>query len=452
MSAIDIDRLVGQIAEFASDGIFVAELVNDGSSFPTILWCNSSACAQSGYKSSELRGKPLYRIIGGQKDAKVFVEIADRMQQPTPIQKRFENVAKDGTGYQVCLSLRPVEDKKFPNRYWIGLQRDDTENDSMRNDLKTARQELKLYKRRLWDAIEALPDAFVMYDINDRLVVCNNKYKEFYAASAPAIYPGASFVDIMRYGVENGQYPEAKGREEEWLQDWFQWHLDRRRSSTKPLERELPGDRHILIHDIETENGDIVGLRTDVTELQQKKKELEKLTISLEKARKEAEIASLTDPLTRVGNRRGLTRFLEQVAKPGKTDFEVAFIHFDLDHFKEVNDEYGHAAGDLVLCKVADALRKSTRSEDFIARVGGDEFVVVLLSKNAQRAAEKIAKRLLDDCKREVRFDDNLLSYGISIGIAVSTSGELDDLQERADKALYDAKAQGRGTYVCYAA
>jgi len=445
---LDIDRLVGQIAEYASDGIFVADFAANISSEPIILWCNKSLCQQSGYEKSELLGKPLHNVIGGQKQSKIFSEISDRIHQNTSIRKRFENHRNDGSGYQVSLFLQPVENKEFPNRYWIGFQRDNLENEEMRSELEIARQELKLYKRRLWDAIEALPDAFVMYDTNNLLVVCNSKYKEFYSASSPAIFQGAAFEDIMRFGVENGQYPEAEGKEDKWLEDWLNERLDRRNRTAKPIERELPGNRHILIHDIETGSGDIVGLRTDVTELQHKKKELEKLTISLAKAKEQAESASRTDSLTGLGNRRGLDTFMAQVARPGKIKFEVALIQIDLDHFKAVNDEYGHAAGDQVLCAAADALREATRAEDYIARVGGDEFVIVLLSKKAQKAAETVAKRVIAASQKAVLYDGHALNFGTSIGIAVSTEGELLRLQEHADMALYDAKDQGRGKYI----
>lgn len=447
---LDIEKLVGQIAKYSSDGIFVADLMPDASSLPKIMWCNNSACELSGFAQEELLDQPLYVLIGGSQDAKIYIEIVERMHQHAPIEKRFANITKAGKNFQMSLSLQPVEDETNPTRYWIGFQRDITTDEIMRNELRISQKELTLYKQRLWDAIDALPDAFVMYDVNDQLVVCNSKYKEFYAASAPAIYPGALFKDIMRYGVENGQYPEAKGREEEWLEEWYQWHLARRKGGTEPIERELPGDRHILIHDIETENGDLVGLRTDVTELTHKKRQLEKLTRSLEKAKDQAEVASRTDPLTGVGNRRGLEIYLDEVAKRRKPNHEVAFVHFDLDHFKAVNDEYGHAAGDAVLCRIAETLQQCTRSADFIARIGGDEFVVVLLAEKAQKVAETVAQRVTEACKRAVRYEGHALRFGTSIGIAVANDDELLQLQKRADEALYDAKAQGRGKYVLY--
>lgn len=368
------------------------------------------------------------------------------MHQRVPIQERLENTKKDGTRYHANISLQPVDDKRLPDRLWIGCQQDFSDSQEMSSQLAIARQELNLYKQRLWDAIEALPDAFVMFNAENRLVVCNNKYKEFYAASAPAIHPGAAFEDIMRFGLENGQYPEAQGREEVWLQE----RLDRSKRTANPTTRELPGGRHVLIHDIVTSNGDVVGLRTDVTELQKKKNDLELLSVSLAHAKEVAEAASRTDPLTGVGNRRGLDTFMAKLIKPIIVETQIALIHIDLDHFKQINDQYGHAAGDEVLCEVADIFRKSTRPEDFVARVGGDEFVIVLLSNKAQRAAKTVAKRIIAACKKAFRLNEHKLEFSTSIGIAISDNGEFGGLRENADSALYEAKSAGRGKYVCF--
>ncbi len=444
---MELEDLVNQIAELASDGIFIADARPLDTCFPKILWCNDAACVQSGYARSELLGGPLDPILGGKLGSEVLAEIRDHLAANEPVRKRFRNYKKDGTPYWVSLSLRPTGDQTDSNRYWIGFQHDITDYEDLRGSLASARQELELSQKRLWDAIEALPDAFVMYDKDNRLVVCNNKYKEFYAESAQAIFPGAAFEDIMRFGIQNGQYPEAAGKEEEWLKS----RLDRNNRTSKPFERELPGERYIVIHDVETDNGDIVGLRTDVTELRRKKIKLEKLSKSLAHAKAVAETESRTDPLTGVGNRRGLDLFMDNIAERSSAGSEVALIHIDLDRFKEINDVYGHSAGDHVLRVVASVLRDAIRSEDFVARVGGDEFVIVFPSRKARDAAESTARRIISECKKAVIFEGNELRFGASIGIAVAERTDMGGLMDSADVALYDAKASGRGRYVCYA-
>ncbi len=125
----------------------------------------------------------------------------------------------------------------------------------------------------LVDAIEAMSDGFVMWDDEDRLITCNNRFRQLYAKSAAAIFPGAHFDDILRFGVENGQYPQAGADTEAFLEDIRSWH----RATSGSIERLLPDGRWLMISERRTTNGGIVGIRTDITEL---KKTLDELAIA----------------------------------------------------------------------------------------------------------------------------------------------------------------------------
>ena len=118
-------------------------------------------------------------------------------------------------------------------------------------------------RRVLENAIEAMSDGFVMFDANDRLVVCNRRYRELYAVSAPFIYPGALFEDIIRGGAERGQYPQAGADIEAFVKDVTAWH----RGDHAPMERLLPNGRWLLVTERRTEDGGTVGIRTDITAL-----------------------------------------------------------------------------------------------------------------------------------------------------------------------------------------
>ncbi len=134
---------------------------------------------------------------------------------------------------------------------------------------------------RMWSALEELPDGFVLYDSEDRLLMCNETYREIYAASAPAIFPGASFEDILRYGLEQGQYLEAEGREEAWLEDRLAAH----RGAERALEQQLGDGRWLRVYERPLSDGGRVGLRIDISEAKRIEQELEE-------ARQRAEIAS----------------------------------------------------------------------------------------------------------------------------------------------------------------
>ncbi len=137
-------------------------------------------------------------------------------------------------------------------------------------ELETAQAVAEETKARLEEAIEGLPDGFCYYDASDRLVMCNTRYREIYADSAGSIQIGRSFEEIIRHGVENGQYPEAAGREEEWVQARLERHL----SGEGTVEQLLPGGRWLRIVERRTVTGGIVGFRVDISELKHREEEL----------------------------------------------------------------------------------------------------------------------------------------------------------------------------------
>lgn len=122
----------------------------------------------------------------------------------------------------------------------------------------------------LQDAIAALPDGFVLYDKNDRLVLCNDKYREIYADSAEVIQPGMSFESIIRYGVERGQYPTAMEDPERWIEQRMEFHYH----PTSPIEQKLSDGRWLRVFEQTTERGQIVGFRVDITELKEREQAL----------------------------------------------------------------------------------------------------------------------------------------------------------------------------------
>jgi diguanylate cyclase (GGDEF)-like protein len=113
----------------------------------------------------------------------------------------------------------------------------------------------------LENAIESMPDGFVMWDAEDRLVTCNSRFRAQYPISAPFIQPGAHFADIIREGAERGEYPQAFGDVETFVKKTITWHL----GNNPPMERPLSGGRWVKITETRTPDGGIVGIRTDIT-------------------------------------------------------------------------------------------------------------------------------------------------------------------------------------------
>jgi two-component system cell cycle response regulator len=157
---------------------------------------------------------------------------------------------------------------------------------------------------------------------------------------------------------------------------------------------------------------------------------------------------AFTDSLTGLYNRRYLMTHLDRklmgIAETGKP---VSVMLFDVDHFKAVNDTHGHGVGDDVLVKLAEVASDNLRSVDLVARLGGEEFVVVMPESNAQTAMQVAERLCAQVAESSVPLPDGSpLSVTISIGVATSeTADEMaDDLLERADAALYGAKNAGR--------
>lgn len=130
---------------------------------------------------------------------------------------------------------------------------------------KHAQEQAEKSERILRESIEALNEAFALYDPQDRLVYCNEKYRQVYAYSADLLRPGVAFTDVIRHGAENGQYPEAAGRVEAWIEE----RMQTRRQSSSDLIQPLADGRILRIAERRTPDGYTVGFRIDITELVQ---------------------------------------------------------------------------------------------------------------------------------------------------------------------------------------
>lgn len=291
-------------------------------------------------------------------------------------------------------------------------------------------------RQHLFDAIDALPDAFVLYDADDRLVICNQRYRDVYSKTTNLLVPGTRFEDVLRGGVARGQLPDAVGREEEWVLERMEQHLN---PPDVPIEQRLPDNRWLRIEERRTRDGGLVGFRIDITEHKRREELLEKL--------------AATDGLTGLPNR---THFLDRltlsVANAERTGLLMGLMFLDLDGFKHVNDTLGHGVGDEILQAVAARLRDCCRDTDTVARLGGDEFAIIVANIEDKNGVIMFAERIIAALTAPFEIGPHEIQIGTSIGITIFPDdfSETEGLIQNADQALYRAKEEGRGCWQLY--
>jgi len=184
------------------------------------------------------------------------------------------------------------------------------------------------------------------------------------------------------------------------------------------------------------------GYHRSLREQLELRQALEEATAALDATNRQLDTQATSDPVTGIANRRGLQRALGGLEGP------AALILFDIDHFKHINDQWGHAVGDDVLVEVVQRTRDVLRPEDMIARYGGDEIVVVLPGigeAQARAVAERVRREL---CDSPLEVDGYPVPVSASIGLTVVAAGarvdDTDTILHFADAALYEAKASGR--------
>jgi diguanylate cyclase (GGDEF)-like protein len=280
-------------------------------------------------------------------------------------------------------------------------------------------------------ALNNMPHGLCMFGADGRLAVMNYRFSEMMVLSEDLVRSGASAPDIISACIDAGSISAASGKmilaeiENSQARDIITTDPDvaRSRSLSWTFQPMAGGGAVVLLEDI------------------------------TERRNAEARISHLAryDELTALPNR---LNFRDEIARlltvPHDAVQLSALLFIDLDQFKQVNDTLGHPCGDQLLCAVADRLREMLRPEDFVARFGGDEFVVFQQNIKSAEDAAGLARRIVDHLSERYEIGNHLVEIGASVGIAMtSPTGSIsaDTLLKNADMALYRAKADGRGTF-----
>jgi diguanylate cyclase (GGDEF)-like protein len=292
-------------------------------------------------------------------------------------------------------------------------------------------EDLKIRNFQFDTAINNMSQGLCFFDANHRLIVCNDMFVDMYDLPRDRVGPGTPLTEIVDLRFEAGSFPEMSRDE------YLHWRTNVA-ISNEPTDSvvELKNGRTFKIRHRPMPDGGWVATHEDITE--QRASELK------------IEYMAHHDALTDLANRVLLNERLEQALgrRIHRTEM-VAVHHLDLDQFKAVNDTFGHPAGDKLLKIVAERLRALVRETDTIARMGGDEFVIVQAPITDPTEATSLAQAIIASISEPFDLDGHQAAIGASVGIAVGPSDGLrpDKLLRNADLALYRAKGDGRGTF-----
>lgn len=284
-------------------------------------------------------------------------------------------------------------------------------------------------------ALEHMNDGLAMFDPDGVILFCNNRYRELFPRTSHLRAAGARFEDILRAAIETGEEHIGKHKS---LNEYIAERMDALRLDGERLI-ELADGRIFSARTKVLPNGCTLRMMADVTERKNFERELE--------------YQATHDSLTGLPNRAYFNSTLAELLVSSRTDdSDLVVMLLDLDRFKEVNDTFGHAVGDKLLVEVARRLQKSIRRGDIAVRLGGDEFAILALGQTDGTGDAGLAARIMKNLTRPLSLGDVTLLPGGTIGYTVhpADSSDAEGLLTNADKALYRAKARGRGTWEKY--
>ena len=401
-----------------------------------VVFCNERYREMYGLSPEEVKpGTPTRELIRHRLNLGLKVQIAP----DDYIRERVgRNIALDTTvqefidGRIIAYTVYPM-----PGGGGMATHEDITEREGLNARLKKQyelgreqEEALRVRNFQFDTAINNMSQGLCFFDSDHRLIVCNDRFVEVYNIPADRVYPGMKLTEIVDLRIEAGSFP-AMTREE-----YIRWRKDVAASNeAKDSVVGLQDGRTIKIRHRPMPGGGWVATHEDITEQRQSEIKIEYM----------AHHDSLTDLPNRVLLNDRLQYVLERVQR-GEM---VAVHHLDLDQFKAVNDTFGHPCGDKLLRIVADRLRGLVGETDTIARMGGDEFVIVQAKIADPAEATSLAQGVIDTLSKPYDIDGQQAVIGVSIGISVGPGdgSNPDKLLRNADLALYRAKSDGRGTF-----
>ena len=411
---LDDPLLTSGIIEDLYDSVLVTttELEHPG---PRIVYANQAFCRKTGYFRSELIGQTPRILQGPGTDRAVLDQLRGNLQAGEPFEGETVNYRKDGSPYVVHWNIRSFHSARTNRTYYVSIQRETTRE-----------VELDQINHRI---VESVAEGIVAIDSHGYTRLLNPAARRLLDLPADRHWLGSHWRALFTHNVDSDKSECIQSIEqvissgESLLRHRGRW----RRRDGSDIDIEISVTSMTVAEG--SEGGCVVIIRDNTAQ-----RRFEQRLWN----------AANRDMLTNAYNRRFgneiLTRETERAEQEGTP---MSLIYFDIDHFKPINDQYGHGVGDKILMALADGVAGQLRQTDYLIRWGGEEFLVVLpgtLEDNGRKVAAKL-------CEHIASMDFEYGPRRITVSAGVGEYREHEGMKSwlnRVDSALYAAKAAGR--------
>lgn len=379
---------------------------------PEIVYCNAALCAMTGYSEAELLGKSPRILQGPATDRKVLQLLRECLDSGAYFEGAAINYRKNGETYHVEWNISPVRDEAGAIQYFVSVQRDVTE-----------RVRAEAERSLLAKSLNASNEAVWITDENLVIVFANLAVERVTGYTRTELLGKTPM--ILRSGLHEPEFYKELHASMDRGDDFNATFINRHKSgSLYYAEQSI-----VALRDAAGRISHYVGISRDITPQVQREAAL----------REQAHKDKLTGLLNRHAGEAELERCKMHALAVGQS---FGLILGDIDHFKRVNDTWGHVAGDRVLKTVASVLLDTVRSTDYVVRWGGEEFLVIL-PEVSLAVTQELAERIR--CAVQAQPVPDAGHCSLSMGIGVWQLGESEEaLLQRVDAALYMSKERGR--------
>lgn len=393
----------------------------------TILYANDQFCKISKYSQDELLGQDHRLLNSSCHSAEFFKNMWATIGSGEIWRGEIRNKAKDGSFYWVDTTIVPfLNDQGKPYQY-VSIRNDISLRKQMEEEMRKSEEKFRLITENSSDMISAIDH------------------------EGHWLYLSPSHTAMLGYAVSEME-----------LRPLFQWVHE---EDQEHLEQ---GIKHIIAarkassqleFRIQTKDGSYIDVEAKISPIVNEARQVTSLVLVMrdvtERKKSEQTIYRLAyhDTLTELPNRRFFMDGLrKEIHKAERFQSQLGVMLLDVDRFKNVNDSFGHGVGDLILIEAAKRIKKCLQAKDVVARIGGDEFTILLTELTSAKEAELTAQRIKESFQAPIELGGQLHNLTCSIGIALfpSDGKDIDELLKRADMALYAVKEQGRNGYLLF--